>query len=58
MFSIFKKKSEIEKLQDQYAALMKESHALSQKDRAAGDKKFAEAEEIAKQIEKLKLAAS
>ncbi|MDP5157605.1 MAG: Lacal_2735 family protein [Flaviramulus sp.] len=55
MFGLFKKKSEVDKLQNKYKSLMKEWHALSSINRSESDKKYAEAEEIAKQIEKLKL---
>ncbi|NNC50339.1 MAG: Lacal_2735 family protein [Flaviramulus sp.] len=54
MFGIFKKKTELEKLQDKYKLLMKEWHTLSTINRSESDKKYAEAEEIGKQIEKLK----
>jgi len=54
MFGLFKKESEIEKLSKKYARLMKEAHQLWQTNRAAGDQKVAEAEEIAKQIEEIK----
>lgn len=53
MFGLFKKKSEAEKLQDKYKKLMAEAHSLSQHDRRAGDKKMAEAEAVAQQIEAL-----
>lgn len=53
MFGLFKKKSEKEKLQEQYTKLLKESHELSHRDRTAGDAKLAEAEEIAKKIDAL-----
>ncbi|GAA3618195.1 Lacal_2735 family protein [Flavivirga jejuensis] len=53
MFGLFKKKSEIEKLQDKYKLLMKEWHDLSNINRSQSDKKYAEAEVIAKQIEVL-----
>ncbi|MDQ3395699.1 MAG: Lacal_2735 family protein [Bacteroidota bacterium] len=53
MFSIFKKKTPLEKLQDQYKKLMAEAHGLSQKDRKAADTKYAESEIVAKEIEKL-----
>lgn len=53
MFGLFKKKSEIEKLQDKYNKLMKEWHELSSINRSESDKKYAEAENVAKQIEKL-----
>ena len=54
MFGLFKKKTEIEKLQDKFAKLMEESHKLSTINRSESDDKFAEADEIAKQIESLK----
>ena len=54
MFGLFKKKSAMEKLQDQYKKLMAESHRLSQHDRRASDEKSAEAEAIAKQIDALR----
>ncbi|MGB3851897.1 MAG: Lacal_2735 family protein [Tunicatimonas sp.] len=53
MFGLFKKKSEVEKLQDKYKKLMAEAHSLSQRDRRAGDEKMAEAEAVAQQIEAL-----
>lgn len=53
MFGLFKKKSEKEKLQEQYAALLKEAHRLSTTNRKMSDQKAFEAEEIMKQIEKL-----
>jgi hypothetical protein len=54
MFGLFKKKSEIEKLNEKYAQLMQEAHKLWQTSRSAGDKKVAEAEEILQQIEQIK----
>jgi len=54
MFGLFKKKSELEKLQEKYKKLLAESHSLSQRDRKAGDMKMAEAEEVAKQIDQLR----
>ena len=54
MFGLFKKKTELEKLQEKYKKLLAESHSLSQRDRKAGDMKMAEAEEVAKQIDELK----
>lgn len=54
MFGLFKKKTEIEKLQEKFAKLMAESHKLSTVNRSESDKKYAEADEIAKQIERLK----
>ncbi len=54
MFGLFKKKSEIEKLNEQYQKMMSEAHQLSQKDRKAADMKTAEAEEVLKKIDALK----
>ena len=53
MFGIFKRKSPVEKLQDQYKKLMEESYRLSHSDRMASDLKRAEAEEVLKQIDQL-----
>ncbi len=53
MFGLFKKKSEKEVLQKKYEKLMKESYNLSSVDRAAADKKVAEAEEVLKKIDQL-----
>ena len=53
MFGIFKKESELEKLQKQHKKLMQESFNLSKSNRSAGDAKFAEAEAVAKKIEEL-----
>ncbi|GAB2490628.1 MULTISPECIES: Lacal_2735 family protein [Algoriphagus] len=53
MFGLFKKKTEKEKLQEAYKKLLSEAHKLSHSNRTAADKMMAEAEEIAKKIEKL-----
>ncbi|MEM5566383.1 Lacal_2735 family protein [Psychroserpens sp. AS72] len=53
MFNIFKKSSEIDKLQKQYEKLMKEWHKLSTTNRSESDKKYAEAQNIQEQIEQL-----
>jgi hypothetical protein len=53
MFGLFKKKSEKEKLQDQYKKLLKEAHTLSTTNRKLSDEKIFEAEEVMKQLEKL-----
>lgn len=53
MFGLFKKKSEIDKLNEKYQKLLKEAHALSHSDRKASDMKTAEADEILKKIEAL-----
>ena len=50
MFGLFKKKTEKEKLQEKYAKLLKEAHALSTTNRKLSDEKVFEAEEIMKKI--------
>ena len=47
MFGLFKKKTKVEKLQEKFSK-------LSTTNRSESDKKYAEADEIAKQIETLK----
>jgi hypothetical protein len=54
MFKFFKKKSEIDKLNEQYAKLMKESFILSSTDRKASDRKAAEAEDVANRIQEIR----
>ena len=54
MFDFFKKKSQIEVLQDKYATLLKEAYTLSTINRLESDKKMAEAVEVAKVIEDMK----
>ena len=54
MFGLFKKKSEKDKLYDKYLKLTKEAHSLSSINRRLSDEKVYEAEEIMKQLEKLK----
>ncbi|MBC8756750.1 Lacal_2735 family protein [Kordia sp. YSTF-M3] len=53
MFGLFKKKTEKEKLYDQYGKLTKEAFDLSTSNRKLSDQKAAEAEEIMKKIEAL-----
>ncbi len=53
MFGLFKKKTEKEKLEDQYEKLMKESYKLSHTDRTKSDAKAAEADEIRKKLDEL-----
>ena len=53
MFGLFKKKSPLEKLEDQYKSLMKEAFELSKVNRSAGDTKCAEADKIQKKIDQL-----
>ncbi len=54
MFGLFKKTSELDKLQKQYEKLMAEWHKLSTTNRSESDKKYAEAQKIIEQIEVLK----
>jgi len=54
MFGLFKKVSEVDKLQMKYEKLMKEWHALSTTNRSESDKKYAEAEKVQEQIKVLK----
>ncbi len=54
MFGLFKKKSEKDKLYEQYQKLSKEAHSLSSTDRKLSDQKVYEAEEFMKKLEKLK----
>ena len=53
MINLFKKKSEKEKLQAQYAKLLEEAHKLGSSNRKLSDQKIFEAEEVMKQLEKL-----
>jgi hypothetical protein len=54
MFGLFKKKSEKDKLYEQYQKLTKEAHSLSSTNRKLSDQRVYEAEEIMKKLEKLK----
>ena len=54
MFGLFKKKTEVEKLEIKYKALLKEAYDLSKTNRSKSDQKTFEAEELYKQIEALK----
>lgn len=54
MFGLFKKKSELEKLQEDYKNLLSKAHKVSHSNRTEADKLMAEAEEIAKKIDALK----
>lgn len=53
MFGLFKKKTEVEKLQEQYEKLIKEAHKLSTVDRKASDLKAYDADQILKKIEEI-----
>jgi hypothetical protein len=54
MFGLFKKKTEEEKLQEEYEKLLKESFELSKINRSQSDAKAAEAEEVMKKLEQLR----
>jgi hypothetical protein len=54
MFGLFKKKTELEKLQDTYKSLLDKSYKLSHSNRTEADKVMAEAEEIGRKIEELR----
>ena len=54
MFGLFKKTSELEKLQKKYEKLMADWHRLSTTNRAESDKKYVEAEKLLKEIDALK----
>lgn len=53
MFGLFKSKSELDKLNEQYKKLLAEYHKLSTVDRKKADDKMAEAEEVAKKMDAL-----
>lgn len=55
MFGLFKKKSEVEKLQEKYKKLMEEGFKLQSINRSNSDQKYLEADNLLKEIEKLKL---
>lgn len=53
MFNLFKKKTEREKLEAEYAKLQKEAFQLSTTNRKKSDEKSAQAEAIMKKLESL-----
>ena len=53
MFGLFKKKTEVEKLQEQYKRKMKEGYDLQSIDRSASDQKYFEADQILQKIKTL-----
>ncbi len=55
MFGIFRKKTDLQKLTQQYKLLLEESYKLSHVNRAASDQKAVEAEELLAKIEALRL---
>lgn len=54
MFGLFKKKTEIDTLEDKYQILVREAYELSSQNRLLSDRKVAEANEVLQQIEMLK----
>jgi SMC interacting uncharacterized protein involved in chromosome segregation len=56
MFSLFRKKSELERLTEQYQSLLEASFKLSTTDRKASDLKRAEAEALVARIDELRNA--
>ncbi|GAA0758994.1 Lacal_2735 family protein [Psychroflexus lacisalsi] len=54
MFGLFKKKTELEKLQDMYKKLQKEAFDLSKSNRQKSDAKLKEADDISKKIDELR----
>lgn len=54
MFGIFKKKTELEKLESKYNKLLIEWHKLSSVNRAKSDMKYAEAQLVLDKIESYK----
>lgn len=57
MFGLFKKKSEVEKLQDKYKKLMEDAYKLQSINRSDSDQKYLEADNILKKIDSLKAKA-
>ena len=53
MFNLFKKKSEVEKLQISYKKLMEEAYKLQSVNRSDSDQKYFEADAILKKIEEV-----
>ena len=54
MFGLFKKKSEVEKLEVKCKKLLEEAHQLSTTNRSKSDEKMYEANEVLKQIDQIK----
>ncbi|MEN3322402.1 Lacal_2735 family protein [Mariniflexile soesokkakense] len=54
MFNLFRKKSEIEKLESTFKKLMKEWHELSSVNRKLSDEKYAMAQALIPRIDQLK----
>lgn len=54
MFGLFKKKSELEVLQEKHKELLKKAFETSKINRQESDKLMAQAEEVAQKIESIK----
>lgn len=55
MFGLFKKKSEVEKLQDLYKRLLEDAYKLQSINRSESDQKYADADTILRKIELLQV---
>jgi hypothetical protein len=55
MFGLFKKKSKLDKLQEEYEKLTHEVFVVSKTNRMEGDRLYAKAEAVLKEIEAEKL---
>ena len=53
MFGLFKRKTELEKLEEKYKELLEQAYKLSTTNRKRSDEKTAEADSVLKQIEAL-----
>lgn len=53
MFGLFKKKSEVEKLHEEYKKIMQEAFKLQAINRSESDQKYLEADDILKKIKLL-----
>jgi thermostable 8-oxoguanine DNA glycosylase len=53
MFGLFKKKSQVAKLQESYKKIMEEAYKLQSINRTDSDKKYLEADNVLKKIEAL-----
>jgi archaellum component FlaC len=54
MFGLFKKKTELEKLQESYEKLLSQYHKVSQINRTEADKLMDQAEQIGKKMDEIK----
>ncbi len=57
MFGLFKKKSKLDKLQDEYKKLLEEAYKLSKTNRQESDKRQVEAQALLDQIDVLQKSA-